>query len=147
MFCCRQQHWKDIWMYRIYTGLCMCACMFYVWMFSVWVSAVVAWSGDAKQWMTLAGGSCPLGELVIGHTHTPLCYALLQLTLVRCNQQVQRLLRQVRPNSHHLFSQLCIHLVLVCTAWVASATQSVHTRINHLYTHAYIHTYANTPHT
>lgn len=46
-------------------GACtVCVCT------GICVSVTAAWSGDAKLRMTLAGRSCPLGELVIGHTHT-----------------------------------------------------------------------------
>lgn len=43
------------------------------------------------------------------------CTHTLQLTLVRRNQQIQGLLGEVGPDCHHLFSQLCVHLVLVNT--------------------------------
>lgn len=65
-------------------------------------------------------------------TYKPAFADSLLLTLVRRYQQVQRLLRQVWPNRHHLLPQLCVHLVLVCTSWTTggTATRSDHRHTN-----------------
>lgn len=58
----------------------------------------------------------------------------LQLTLMWRNQQIQSLLGEVGPDRHHLFPQLCVHLVLVNTTYAHSSITRMH-----IYTDTYAH--------
>lgn len=88
------------------------------------------WIQRVQRWRRLVEGSCP--QVAVKKfkswstgwhrvaTSKPRCCArahTLQLTLMRCHQQIQRLLGEIGPDSHHLFPQFCIHLVLVNTTY------------------------------
>lgn len=106
------------------------------------VYAVVAWSGDAKQWMTLAGGSCPLGELVIGHTHTH-HYALFSCNLPLCG-----VTSRSRVFCDKLGQIAIISFLSSASIWCLSAPpgqphdpECPHTHTRQTFVHTCIHSY------
>lgn len=66
--------------------------------------AILRWSEEKQRWSARSLRPRPprLGRA-----------CALQLTLMWRHQQIQMLLGEIGPDGHHLFPQLCVHLVLV----------------------------------
>lgn len=66
--------------------------------------SVLQYENATSSRFYVSGAATFIAELIV-----------LDLTFMRCHQQVECFLRQIGPNGHHLLSEFIVHLLFVST--------------------------------